>query len=139
MTFGDYGLTLHNVTSGQKAPLGRILRNFQLRMRTPKGTPKGSRDLWSLPVALVLVLPYYILYYYSKKKKTRETLHMRIAYFRDFRFRSGPLPTRVASGDVTSGHVRSGRSTWIHPKCGLAVPIYYLCPSIKGIHCYVQH
>jgi hypothetical protein len=32
-----------------------------------KGTHSGSRDLWSLPVAMVLVLLYYILYYYSKK------------------------------------------------------------------------
>ena len=45
-----------DVISGQKAPLGRILRT--------KGTPKESRDLWSLPVAMVLVLLYYILYYY---------------------------------------------------------------------------
>ena len=60
-----------DVTS-QKDPLGRILRRFRLRMpthfhrmdiaqlsfrmRTPKGTPKGLRDLWSLPVAMVLVL-----------------------------------------------------------------------------------
>ena len=72
MTFGHYGLTFHNVTSGQKAPLGRILRNFWLRMRTPKGTPKESRDLWSLPVAMVLVLLYYLYYNYSKKK-ARET------------------------------------------------------------------
>ena len=35
--------------SGQKAPLGRIFRNFRLCMRTLKGTPKGS-----LPVAMVL-------------------------------------------------------------------------------------
>jgi len=32
-------------------------------------TPSGSRDLWSLPVAMVLVL----LYYYHSKKKARET------------------------------------------------------------------
>ena len=32
--------------------------------------PKGSRDLRSLPVAMVLVLLYYILHYYSSKKKT---------------------------------------------------------------------
>ena len=61
-------------TSGKKAPLGRILRNFRFRMRTPKGTPKGSRDLWSLPVAMVLILLYYILYYYYSKKKTRRKI-----------------------------------------------------------------
>ena len=32
------------VISGQKAPLGRILRNFRLHLRTPEGTPKESRD-----------------------------------------------------------------------------------------------
>jgi hypothetical protein len=31
----------HNVTSGQKVPLGRILRNFRFRMRTLKGAQKG--------------------------------------------------------------------------------------------------
>jgi hypothetical protein len=40
-----------NVTSSQKAPLGRILYQFRLRMRTHKGTPKGS-----LLVAMILVL-----------------------------------------------------------------------------------
>jgi hypothetical protein len=44
-----------DIISGQKAPLGRILRNFRLYMRTPKGTPKGSRDLRSLPVALPIL------------------------------------------------------------------------------------
>jgi hypothetical protein len=37
-------VSFHNVTSGQKAPLGRILCNFRLRMRTHKGTPSGLRD-----------------------------------------------------------------------------------------------
>jgi FlaA1/EpsC-like NDP-sugar epimerase len=37
-----------DVTSGQKALLWRILRNFRLRIRTPK----GSRDIRSLPVAM---------------------------------------------------------------------------------------
>jgi len=30
----------------------QVLRNFRLRMRTPKGTPKGSSDLGSHPVAM---------------------------------------------------------------------------------------
>jgi len=37
-------VTLYDVTSGEKALLGRILCNFRLRMRAPhpsKGTPKG--------------------------------------------------------------------------------------------------
>ena len=54
-------VTFHNVTYDEKAPLGRILRNLRFRMRTPKGTPSESRDLRSLPVAIVL---YYILYLY---------------------------------------------------------------------------
>jgi hypothetical protein len=58
--FGHYEVTFHNVTSGQKSPLGRALRNLRLRMRTPNGTPKGS-----LPVAMVLVLLYYILYLHN--------------------------------------------------------------------------
>ena len=50
---------------------GRILCNFRLRMRTPEGTPKGSRDLRSLPVAMVL----YYIYYYSKKKTRGKAGH----------------------------------------------------------------
>jgi hypothetical protein len=41
-------VTFDEVTSGEKAPLGRILRNFRLRMRVPhpyKGTSSGSRDV----------------------------------------------------------------------------------------------
>jgi hypothetical protein len=33
---GSLRVTFHNVISGQKAPLGRILRNFRLRMRNLK-------------------------------------------------------------------------------------------------------
>ena len=67
-------VTFHSVISYEKAPLGRILRNFRLRMRTPfQGSSSGSRDqIRSLPVAMVLVLLYYILYYYYNKKKARE-------------------------------------------------------------------
>ena len=36
-----------DVTSGEKAPLGRILRNFRLLMRTPLPSPSGDlRSLW---------------------------------------------------------------------------------------------
>ena len=51
-------VTFDDVTSYEKTPLGRILRNFRLRMRTSKGTPSGY--LGSLPVAIVLVLLYYL-------------------------------------------------------------------------------
>ena len=56
-------MTFVDVTSGEKATLGQILRNFWLGMRTP--------FLQSLPVAMVLVLLYYIVYYYYSKKKAR--------------------------------------------------------------------
>jgi hypothetical protein len=42
-------VTFDDVTSGEKAPLGRVLRNFRLRMRTThpsKGTPSGSCEAW---------------------------------------------------------------------------------------------
>ena len=42
-------VTVDDVTSGEKAPLGQILRYFRLRMRAPhpsEGTSKGSRDVW---------------------------------------------------------------------------------------------
>ena len=119
-----------------------VLCNFQLRMRTPKGTPNGSNDLRSHPVAMLLLL----------RKKRGEKPGMRRTYFR-----SGPLPDRVSSShvtlslpikrptranmaqlpvahahnilpdmatsghmtDVTSGHVTSGRTTSQHHlKCG---------------------
>ena len=64
MTFGHYEVTFHIVTSGQNVPLGWILRNFRLRMRTPNGNPKGS-----LPVAMLLVLQCVLVYYKKKKKR----------------------------------------------------------------------
>ena len=69
----------------------RVLRNFRLRIRIPKGTPKGSSDLRSHPVAMLLLL----------KKKRGKKPGMRRTYFR-----SGPLPDRASFGhvtDVTSG------------------------------------
>ena len=53
-----------DVISGEKAPLGRIVCHFRLRMRTLKENPSVSRDILSHPVAMVLVLLYYILHYY---------------------------------------------------------------------------
>ena len=66
-----------------------------------QGNPEGSRELWSLSVALVLVLPYYIVYYYSKKKMRGNG-----CAFGEHTF--------VTSG---SGHVTSGSTTrQHHPK-----------------------
>ena len=140
VSFGHYGVTFEwifrnfqgnplrvtfdDVTSSEKAPLGQILRNFPLRMRTPS-TPSGSRDLRdlrSLPVVMVLVLLYYILYYYysSSTKCTgcACTCH-------HFRFCGGPLPvmwlsvtslpvTWITSLPVRADHVTSGRSVLIY-------------------------
>ena len=91
--------TFDNVTTCQKAPLGRILRNFQLRMRTYKGTTSGSRDLRSLPLAMVLVLLYYIVYYYKMYRLRMRTRSLQWL----------PVPDRVASGHMTSGDVTSGQ------------------------------
>ena len=105
-------VTLDDVISGEKATIGRILRNSWLRMRTPlvcawaqltqgnslrrdvwwrhlrwKGPTRADIDLRSLPVVLVLVLLYYTLYYYYSKKKGGKKPRMHRTYFRDFRSR----------------------------------------------------
>ena len=58
----------------------RVLCNFRLRMRTPKGTLNGSSDLWSHPVAMLLLLR-------KKRGEKRRTY-----------FRLGPLQDRGFSG-----------------------------------------
>ena len=68
----------------RSGPNGRILHNFRLRIRTPKGTPKGSDDLWSHPVAMLL------LYYYFKKKRGGKIGHAQ-----------NILSVRTSSGHVT--------------------------------------
>ena len=81
VTFGHYGVTFHIVTSGQKTPLGRVLRSSRCtHTREPR---RGS-----LPVAMVLVLLYY---YYSKKKNV--WIHFwACAEHNSGHFRSDPLP-----------------------------------------------
>ena len=66
----------------------RMLRNF--RLRTLKGTPKGSSDLRSHPVAMLL------------RKKRGKNPGMHKTYFR-----SWPLPDRASSSHVTN--VTSGQ------------------------------
>jgi hypothetical protein len=61
----------------------QVLRNFRLRMRTPKGTPKGSSDLKSHPVAML-------------RKNAGEKRGMRRTYFR-----LGALPDRASFGHMT--------------------------------------
>jgi hypothetical protein len=74
----------------------------------PRGHPSGSRDLRSLPAAMVLVLLYYILYYYKM-------------YLLRMGTRSLPVRAGPPSDDVNSGHVTnvtSGRQSrsrdWRH-------------------------
>ena len=111
----------------------RMLHNFRFRM--PKGTPKGSSDHRSHPVAVLLLL----------RKKRGKKPGMRRTYFR-----TGPLPDRASSSHVTnvtsdqksplgriwrtSSHVTSGhfrscamvRSPARSPaNVILSVPIYY--------------
>ena len=50
-----------DVITGEKARLGQILHNFRLRMHAPKGTPSGSRDLWSLPGAMGTLVLHFVL------------------------------------------------------------------------------
>ena len=45
-----------DVITGEKARLGQILR-----MHAPKGTPSGSRDLWSLPGAMGTLVLHFVL------------------------------------------------------------------------------
>ena len=120
----------------------RVLHNFRLRIHTPKGTPKGSSDFRSLPVAMLLLL----------RKKTggkaghaqnllpvRATSGHGLFQSRNWRhFRSkgstradmaqhpvahaqNILPDRVTSGHVTSANV------------ALSVPIYYF-PHMSVFH-----
>ena len=129
----------------------RVLHNFRLRMRTSKRNRKGSKDLRSHPVAMLLLL----------RKKRGKKPDMRRTYFR-----LGPLPDRTSSGHVTlslpvkrpykggygatSGCACAehtpGHGTWltsllvtelpvmrngpIHANANWAVPIYYSYISI---------
>jgi hypothetical protein len=121
----------------------RVLRNF--RLRTLKGTPKGSSDLWSHPVAMLLLL----------RKKRGKKRGMRRTYFRPvplpvtwlWHFRS-KCPTRadmvqlpvahahnILPDRVTSGHVTSGCSTAsLHRKCGLSCAHILLRSFSDAVH-----
>ena len=124
VTFCHYGVTFHQVTNGQKAPLGPILSNFRMRMRTPNGNPKGSRDLRSLPVAMIFVLLYYICTITIVRKKCGEKAGhaqniLPVMMSLTVRASSG----QVTFGDVTYGHVTSGSTTFANAV--LYVSIYY--------------
>jgi hypothetical protein len=68
-----------------------VLHNF--RLRTPKGTPKGSSDLWSHPVLLL-------------RKKRGKKPGMRGTYFR-----SGPFPELR----IPKGTPKGSSDLWSHP------------------------
>ena len=55
-----------DVTSGQKAPLGRILHNFWLCMRAPKGTPFGTSNGTLGHFRYPWYLYYCTVLYYTK-------------------------------------------------------------------------
>jgi hypothetical protein len=88
-------VTFDDVISGQKDPVGRILRNFRLPMRTPfQESSFGVTWPSVTSVSHVGHAQWFILYYYYSKKKSRElVLHVHAI-------------TSVTSGhatDVTSG------------------------------------
>ena len=97
-----------DIISAQKAPVGRILRNFRLHMHTRKGTPKVSRDLRSLPVALLVMSNDTFCTTTLVRKKHAKKSGKRRTYFRS-------LPVWVSAGHVTSG----SSTTSLYHKCCL--------------------
>jgi hypothetical protein len=71
-----------------------VLRNFRLRMQTPKGIPKGSNDLRSHQVANCTTV---LLLRKGKKRGGKSRSCAEHTSDQD-RFRAGPLPDRVTSG-----------------------------------------
>jgi hypothetical protein len=63
-------VSLDVVISGEKAPLGVDIVQFPVVHAHT--SPTGSRDIQSLPVAIILIVLYYLYYNYSKEK-ARET------------------------------------------------------------------
>ena len=82
---GSLRVTFHNVISGQKGPLGLILRNFRLCMRTPLPGSRHFQQPWYL---------YYRTTFCTTivRKKRGKRLCMRRAYFCDSWFRLRLLP-----------------------------------------------
>jgi hypothetical protein len=124
-------VTFHNVTSGQKAPLGRTFHNFRMRMCTPKGTPRGHVTFGTSGSHVTCTTT---IVRGEKRGKRRAWAEHTSGHFK-----SGSLPTTwrmvtslpvrassghvtdVTSGHVTFGHVTSGSSTSLHlRKCCLS-------------------
>jgi hypothetical protein len=133
----------------------RVLHNFRLRMHTPKGTPKGSSDLRSHLVAMLLLL--------RKKKRGEKAGHAQnllpvratsghgLFQSRDWRHFWSKRPTRtdMAQHPVAHAHnILPGRVTWLtslpvtslpvaphstSANVALSVPIYYF-PHTSVFH-----
>jgi hypothetical protein len=116
-----YRVTFDDVISNQKAPLGRILRNFPLCMHTPFQGNSLRGDVTS--GSHVGHAQWYILYYYYSKKKVREPVaHSHAITTGQGCFLSGPLP-------VTSHQVAPPRSS---RNATLSVLIYYSSRHERG-------
>jgi hypothetical protein len=92
------------VISGQKAPLGRILRNVRLRQRAPKGTVRGHVTFghywWRLMTSLsvkdptradIVQLPGAHSHAITSSQALFRWRHIRSRDFRRRHFRSGPV------------------------------------------------
>jgi hypothetical protein len=105
----------------------RVLRNLRLCMRTPKGTPKGWSDLWSHPVAMVLLL---------RKKRGKKPWMCRTY------FRSAPLPDRVSSShvtDVTSGHKALLGRIWYNFRLHMSRTYFRTMTNVTSGHVTFGH
>ena len=124
-------VTFDDVTSSEKAPLRRILRNFRLLMRAHKGTPFGVT--WhSVTSGSHGTCTTVLLYYYSIKKKRAGNRRKR----RETLISGDVTSGHVTFCDVTFGYVTSGqacamvRSSGFFANMTLFVPIYYSYPSM---------
>ena len=107
-------VTFDDVTSSEKAPLRRILRNFRLLMRAHKGTPFGVT--WhSVTSGSHGTCTTVLLYYYSIKKKTRWKSNKKAGnpYFRWRHFRSCDFLWRHFRLCDFRSSMRNGQILWI--------------------------
>jgi hypothetical protein len=135
-------VTFHNVTSGQKAPLGRTFHNFRMRMCTPKGTPRGHVTFGTSGSHVTCTTTIVRGEKRGKRRAWAEHTsgHSSQGLFRPRdvwlrHFRSGPLPVTwltslpVTSLSVTSLPVAPPRST--SANVVWAVSIYYWLPILS--------
>ena len=100
------------VTSGEKSPLWRILRNFRLSMRTPKETPF---EVTRLPLALLVMRnDIFCTTTIVVVVQNIPVAHAHVITSGSGHVTSGHV-TDVTSGHVTSGHVTSGPAQWSDP------------------------